>query len=96
LALITKSRADRSSVIPQCWNKSWGTEIAKSDIVSMPIFLSLLVKDGCKSRPSRLEMAAFWDIVQYHILFSELIIKEATPYRGEGYSMYDIVPHYKW
>ena len=32
----------------------------------MPIFLSLVIKDGCKSKPSRREMAAFWDIVRYH------------------------------
>ena len=30
--------------VPQCCDKSCGTEIAKSDIVSMPIFLSRVIK----------------------------------------------------
>ena len=67
--LITKSRAERSSAIPQCSNKSCGTEIANSDIVSIPIFLSRVIIRGCNSRPSKLVMAAFWDNTWYRSLF---------------------------
>ena len=74
-----------SSVIPQCWDKFWGTERVKSDIVSIPIFLSRVIKDG--------RILGHRPILFF---FSEFIIKGDTVGQGGMCYQYGIIQDDNW